>query len=572
MATSVLPYRYRVNGLIDTSKTVMQNLELIANSCATWITYDIMDGKWSVVINRAGDPVHDFDDSNIIGGINLSGTGLSDFYNSIEVKFPHRDLADQMDFVKIEIPAEDRLENEPDNCLTMELPVMNEPIQAQIVGLIELKQSRLDKIINFRTDYSKINLQAGQIVTVTNSVYGWTDKEFRIIRMEEADADGTIVIDITALEYDDAIYDLSDLYRYTRTNKDGLITKGQIGQPGTPQITKYEEDANPRIEIASAVPDGTDPLNLAGIVEGMEFWTSADGTNYVLLNTLRPAATNVFVSGETVTFAYNNSEIGNLYVKTRCVNSATAGPFSTVSSTLYDPVQIPNAIKDGSTSLLNSSGGGIATLLGIGSLIGKVGNAIGANASTNLSDAIFSEAGFPSKESIPIFDTFQTTISPANTQSAFNTYIGSVPVAWNSGGYANAGNGAVLNFTLGATVQQLMLVVQCPLVQASYQYYDNGTSSVQTRSGLYAYMPAIYQILRNGTQIQENTADWQTQSIIMLVANATPANYQILVKPLQTYDLNQSTDENIWFYSPTVETQASGGGITITAFGFSVLT
>jgi hypothetical protein len=53
MGLTILPYRYKVNGLIDTANPVMDNIELIGNSCATWLTYDAMNGRWSVEIGRA---------------------------------------------------------------------------------------------------------------------------------------------------------------------------------------------------------------------------------------------------------------------------------------------------------------------------------------------------------------------------------------------------------------------------------------------------------------------------------------------------------------------------------------
>ena len=398
MGTSVLPYRYRVNGLIDTSRTAIDNLELIGNSCATWITYDVQDGKWAVVINRAGDSVFSFDDDNIIGSIKLNGTGLIDQYNGVEVRFPHRDLNDQEDFVRIEIPAEDRLPNEPDNILTMDLPVLNEPIQAQIVGLIELKQARLDKIITFQSDYSKINLQAGNIIDVTNDVYGWTNKEFRIIRMEETDVDGAIVVEITALEYDDNIYSLDDLYRYTRTTADGILTQGALGTPSTPTCVKFEQDANPRVEISSNTPNNTDPLNQNGIIEAMEFWISTDGTNYTLLNTLRPAPPDLFYyANTTVTFPYNN--IGtNFYVKTRCSNSTTTSEYSSPSSVIFDPTQVTDAIKEGTTGLLDSAGGSIATTLALTALLKGLDSYLNGN--SNLGNVVgnqisSSSTGFP---------------------------------------------------------------------------------------------------------------------------------------------------------------------------------
>ena len=403
MGLTVLPYRYKVNGLIDTSQTVMDNIELIGNSCATWLTYDAMNGRWSVVINQAGDPVSSFTDSSVIGSINLSGTGLADLYNSVEVRFPHRDLNDQEDYIKIEIPDVDRLANEPDNCLTINLPVINDPVQAQIIGLIELKQARLDKIIDFKTDYSKINLQAGDIIDVTNTVYGWTNKEFRIIRMEEVDQDGAIVIGITALEYSDDVYDLSDLYRYSRSNADGILTQGALGTPSTPSVTKYEEDANPRVDISSTTPNNTDPLNQAGIIEAMEFWISTDGTNYNLLATKKPDTALTFAANTTVTFTYNNVNT-NFYIKTRCVNSTTTGAFSSPASAIFAPKQVTDIIKDGTTTLKDSGGGSLATALGIATLVNKLGNAFGSNSSAKLSEAVFSQAGFPNTKNIMVSD------------------------------------------------------------------------------------------------------------------------------------------------------------------------
>jgi len=384
MGTSVLPYRYRINGLIDTSKTAIDNLELIGNSCATWITYDVLDGKWSVVINRAGSSVHSFDDDNIIGAIKLNGTGLTDQYNGVEVRFPHRDLNDQEDWVRIEIPAEDRLPNEPDNILTMDLPVMNEPVQAQVVGLIELKQARLDKIITFQTDYSKINLEAGNIVDVTNDVYGWEGKLFRIIRMEETDVDGAIVIEITALEYDDNVYSLADLYRYTRTNEDGILTQGALGTPTTPSITKFENDPNPRVEISSTTPDNTDPLNQAGIIEAMEFWISTDGTNYTLLATKKPASALTYEEDTEVTFSYNNVST-DFYVKTRCVNSTTTGEFSSPASVIFDPKQVTDAISE-NTGMQAANGAPILSTLALTSLLKGLDTYMNGN--SNLANAV----------------------------------------------------------------------------------------------------------------------------------------------------------------------------------------
>lgn len=560
---SILPYRYKVNGLIDTAQTVMRNLELIGNSCATWITYDIMDGKWAVVINRAGDPVHAFNDDNIIGSVNMSSTGLTDLYNSVEVKFPHRDLRDQMDWVKIEIPSEDRLPNEPDNCLTIDLPVINEPIQAQIVGLIELKQSRLDKIIQFQTDYSMINLAAGDIITVTNSVYNWTNKEFRIIRMEETDANGTIVIDITALEYSDSVYDLSDLYRYERTNSDGIITQGQIGEPSQPVVTKYEQDANPRIEIASDVPDGLDPLNPTGIVEGMEFWISSDGSNYTLLNTLKPSGTNVFDPGETVTLTYNNAQPGNVYVKTRCVNSTTVSPYSDPSGIQYAPVQTTDNIDQNTT--LSDNSGPILTALALSTLLNKLSQMFGAgDGGLTLGQALSKNGGLD----LTVIDTIDYGISA--TQTKLNAMCSGYTTQDGYDIMTVLSNLIEIPFTLSTSHKLTEFTVTTPICNFDYEFMDR-TGTVRTMSSFVAQPSMGISIINTGTNVSygDATIDWQTNNVKFTVENIPAGSYQLQAYILPTYDLDMYwprtnvTPSNKIFFTNFTVTGSSGLKLSI---------
>ena len=106
--TSILPYRYRINGVLSTDKTVMQNMEMITGACQSWLTYDINLGKWAVVINEPGNSIVSFNDSNIVGPISVQGTGLRELYNTVRVEFPHVDLDDEPDYIEDTIPEIDR--------------------------------------------------------------------------------------------------------------------------------------------------------------------------------------------------------------------------------------------------------------------------------------------------------------------------------------------------------------------------------------------------------------------------------------------------------------------------------
>lgn len=226
MATTFETQNFRINGVIDTGKNVWENLETIAGAAGCWVAFDIHTGKWSVIINRSGASVHSFNDSNIIGGINLSGTGLFDLYNSVSVSFPNKEIYDLKDVSIYEIPVNERNPGELDNTLNLNFDIVNDVIHAQILALTELHQSRVDKIIEFRTDYSKLALKAGDIIDITNEALGFTNKKFRIISITEEDGDdNTIILAIRALEYSDSVYDYSRLNRFIRQPNNQLIQR-----------------------------------------------------------------------------------------------------------------------------------------------------------------------------------------------------------------------------------------------------------------------------------------------------------------------------------------------------------
>lgn len=222
MATQI-PNFYTINGVIDTSKSVLENMNLLAEAAGCWMTYDITQGKWAVVINGTGSSVASFTDSNILGSLNVQSTSLTEVYNSVEMEFPHKDLQDEPDYVRLSIAAGNRYPNEPDNVLSLNSQLINNQAQAQSIAGRALKQSRVEKTINFQADYSYIGLKAGELITVTNTVYGFNNKLFRIISISEEDADdGNIIMNITAVEYDAGVYSTADLQITPRQRQTGI--------------------------------------------------------------------------------------------------------------------------------------------------------------------------------------------------------------------------------------------------------------------------------------------------------------------------------------------------------------
>lgn len=353
-----------VNGLVDTKTDVLTNMQALAEAGSSWMTYDIHTGTWRVVINRAGSSVASFNDSNIVGEISISGTSLTQLNNVADVKYQNTDIQDKTDFVKISIPTADLFANEPENSIQINLPFTNKQVVAAKIGLQQLKQARVDKIINFRADYSYILLSAGDIIDITSSVYGFTNKKFRIITITQSEGDaGEIYMDFTALEYDADVY-AYNIAEYEVISDNGILGIGSIGKPNTPTVTKTEQANVPKIVINAVVP--------SGIVDAVEFWITFDTTvqndsarNYIKVGQFANPSGAVLTEDATVSYTYTGLQQSDFYVKVRGINNVTTGPFSDPSGLIaYVPIVVADTVSDNPVSVGGQLMGlGLLTLL-----------------------------------------------------------------------------------------------------------------------------------------------------------------------------------------------------------------
>lgn len=527
--------RYQINGLLDTAQPVMSNIEKICSAAGSWLSYDIHEGKWGVVINTTGTSVASFDDTNILGAITLGGTGFKELYNSVKVEFPHRDLKDSADFVTIEIADADRNDNEPDNTLNLNYDIINEPIQAQLLGLIELKQSRLNLTITFQSDYSKINVKAGDLIDVTNSRFGFVNKLFRVITTNEIQDNGALKIEFTCLEYDPNIYSTADLYRYTRTDENGIITLGSIGIPGTPQVTKFENDSRPRIVVETTAP--------TGIVEAIEYWLTEDtavpndaNRSYKLIASIKPPGGGVYTSGQSVVLDYDTLPAGDFYVKVRGVNASTVGPFSSLSGLIeYVPKQITDAIGP-NTGVVDVTGA-LITAFAANYLIGQVGDLMAGTINTgSLFYKIFE--GFQEVTGIDILGQASsgTLVVSSNlavqdegvnltTQTSTINFVGSLVTASNAGGVVTVvigdeggGGGGVSGITITG-------------VSPDYGPTAGGTEVTITGSGFtgansvsFGGTAAAEFTVTNSTTISATTPAHSSGTVVVTVGNSSGTN------------------------------------------------
>lgn len=342
--------RYSTNGVIDTQRPVWENIEKLANAAHSWVTYDITQGRWSVVINRDEPSAWSFSDENIVGGVNVTSSQLSRLYNAVEVTHPDRDIEDGAATVRADIDPAELKANEQENVLTLNYPIINDQIQALHLGLTELRQSRLDLVISFRTDYTMNGVRAGDIIDITNTTYGWAAKTFRVIQVEEVDADdGGVYFGITAQEHSASIYE-HDLTRVTLSNEDGVFSIGDIGAMSTPQITINGSSQTPHLLIESVFPSISAPIT------GVELWMYEitdpaeladwddpllypdENRQYVLQKTF--FAENSYPLNSDIDLRLDTIDPGNYLVKLRPINETTKGPFTDYGTTITYAVDV----------------------------------------------------------------------------------------------------------------------------------------------------------------------------------------------------------------------------------------
>lgn len=254
--------QFRINGVVDTDRPVWENCELLAESATSWMTYGYFRGQIGVIINAPAQPIKHFNDSNIIGEITVTEIPLRDLYNSVEIDFPHVDLLDQRDLITFSIPENQRLERETPNTLNISTDFFNNPVQAQQIALTEIRQSRLNIIVNLSTDYTSMDLTAGDVVELSNDYYGWDKKKFRVMNVTETDAEeGSIVLNFVLLEYSDVVYDYSNLSRLVRSRKTGIpgaFVNQNIQTANSVNVAK-------QLSEAALTNEGRDALSEGGI-------------------------------------------------------------------------------------------------------------------------------------------------------------------------------------------------------------------------------------------------------------------------------------------------------------------
>jgi hypothetical protein len=376
--------RYRFNGPLDTTKNCLANLQDMVDACDSWMQYSELTGKWKVVINKAYDETPDaltFNDlysvtnNNLTSGIQVNPTDLNQTFNQVEYQYPNTNIKDQLDFIFISL--QDDLpgllsENEPINKLGLKNDLVNNYVQAKFIAIRRLLQGREDLIINLQTDYSGIQVEAGDVIRVTNEVYGWTDKLFRVSNViEEKDTEGNLFAKLTAFEYNATIYDDDlDITDFIPADNTGLQDPNIITVPDTPIAVANASGTMNFLNISANVPN-------VGLVMNLDFNYGFDSNvaNHLYYTTVNYSNGAPLIPSSNYTINVNDIEqSGNIFWSTTARNrtvgvqslssAAASWPGANVSTTISQSACNANSTGTLVTTdpIVNLQTGGIITI------------------------------------------------------------------------------------------------------------------------------------------------------------------------------------------------------------------
>jgi hypothetical protein len=336
--TSTQP-RFVFNGALDTNLKIMGNIQAMSDCCDCLVKYNEITGLWGVIVQSPTYSVAmDINNTNLIGAISVSPIDLNNSFNIIEVKFPDGTAKDSFNSVTFDLATINPsllFANEPVNKQSVNLYLTNNSVTAQYLANRMLEAAREDLQIQCEINYIGLELEAGDIVTVTNANYGWSAKLFRIMKViEKFGEDGSVTASLNLMEYNPAVYDDANITQFTPSPNTGIGSPTAFGTVPVPVITsQYPSITNPAFNVQITTSS-------AGITQYAEIWYSAyqypTAAQYIFAGTTEINSNGNPYGINTVMPIVQlfNIPTGDWYFFSRMVNAIATSNYSLASAKL----------------------------------------------------------------------------------------------------------------------------------------------------------------------------------------------------------------------------------------------
>ena len=317
--------RYTTNGVINTFDERDLNVSDLVICSQSIFSYNL--GKFQVVSDTTGSSVMSFNPDNMYGDVTIVNDGFNSSLNKLNISFSSYDQKYQDDQVFLDLPANLKSYNEPELVQDTRFKFLNNNIMVQRVGNVIVKTSRDNLIVSFKTDTRALKLQVTDIVSVTNSTYGFTDKLFKINSITETDmnSDGVSGYFITAQEYNADAYAEEALTEFQTAPNTNLANPRNFGAiTNLRAISSDPDSTTPFVQLQWTVP--------TGLTETFEIYVGDDINATIAdreFNISFRTSTGPFIEGATITHkVFDLDFTDTLVFWVRPINQFARGAFS----------------------------------------------------------------------------------------------------------------------------------------------------------------------------------------------------------------------------------------------------
>ena len=340
------------NAVIDTSKKVLDNVRDIVRGMRGYLPY--VQGKYKLVIETTGTASVSLNEDDIIGGYALASPTKNSKFNRVIVSYINPDRNYQVDEVQFP-PIDDSGLASADQHATMktadggfllenrsDFRTITSTYQAEEMAEIILRRSREALGLSINCNFKAYELHIGEIVNVSLTSLGFSNKAFRVITMI-FNEDYTISLNL--VEYQASHYTWASKTQVSSTPSTNLPTPFTIQPPAS--ITLSDE----MIEYADGVV-----LTRLNIVIG----ASPDSfVQYYQVEAKKTSESNfkIISSGTELRHEFLNVIDGENYtVRAKAINSfGVSSTFTSATHTVVGATETPADVTDLSVSLVGSN-------------------------------------------------------------------------------------------------------------------------------------------------------------------------------------------------------------------------
>lgn len=171
--------KFKVNGFLDTNNTLFDNIGDITQVCNSMLIYT--NGKYKFKFQKANESsTFTFTEDNIIGDFDIQLPSKQAKFNKVILSYGN--LAKGYNDDQVIVSSSTFLGKDNATVLIgeMESTMITEAAQATQLATWTMNNSRFQMGVNFIAAHSAIDVVAGDIISITHPVIGFSAKKFRV--------------------------------------------------------------------------------------------------------------------------------------------------------------------------------------------------------------------------------------------------------------------------------------------------------------------------------------------------------------------------------------------------------